>query len=380
MDSKSSSSPAQLEQLAAYVQQQLHAGLQPNEVAGQLRQAGWPDSDIHDVFQKAQASIMPTTAVSNATQQTVVNQTNPSEPSRGRIRTGWLLFKQSIRVLKSDKTLTKYLVASTCYSIVLLLIFAMIFLLGHHTFSTSTMTAENTTHYNLTPLGYVLVLIYYVIAYFIVNYYSAGLAANVLDLFKGQKKQYSDYMQVARSKAGTLFAFSLIEATIGMVLRAIAERSKLLGRIIINIVGAAWSIARLFVVPVIITTDDNALKAIKDSTKLLASTWGENIVGRVSLGTIIFLIDLVILLPLSIILLIVGGTVGGGVGVVIAIIIVLLLVLVFSIVASTASSVLNVALFYYAQNKQIPAAFDANLINSFIHKKQRRGLFGQKAT
>jgi hypothetical protein len=199
-------------------------------------------------------------------------------------------------------------------------------------------------------------------------------------LFQGNSKPYKEYMRRAWSKGLTLFIFSVMEATIGLILRVIVERSKLLGRLVAWILGALWSIARLFVIPIIVSSDVSAPGAIKQSTILLKNTWGENIVSRASFGLGVFLIYLLILIPVTIGLLILGAVLGGFLGAMIGLLLVIIIFIGFSIIVSAASSVLNTALFYYAQYKQIPAAFDADLINNaFVNRKKSRGLLSRKA-
>ena len=373
-----------IEQLKNYIQQQMRSGLQPDEINAQLHQAGWADELIKRAFQSVQNQVMPNAVTaahftppaqnSPAPQASVQQPIQPSGPivKRGRIKTGWLLFKESLKVLKSDKMLTRYVFMNAVFSILLVIIYAIALGVGGKHFSTST-TVNGTTNFNLTPLGYILTFVYYILAYFIFNLYMAGLAANVLDMFSGNKKDYGYYMKKARSKAGPLFVFSLIEATIGLLLRAIAERSRLLGRIVIAIIGAAWSVSRLFVVPIIVSSDENPIEAIKDSTKLLISTWGENIVGRVSMGGAVFLLTFAIFIPIAVIVLAISGGIGGSAGIFVGGFIFLVCLLIYSLIIATASNILNTTLFYYAKFRQIPPVFDADLLNSvFIHKKERK--------
>jgi len=369
MDTLPNPDPMQeVAKLAAYVYQQLNAGLHPDEIAAQLRASGWPEPYVTQAFASVQSQVVPSAAGATPL--------NAQTVKRGRTKTGWLLFKQSMKIIRTNESLVRYVIMSAVMGIGLAIIFGIIFLVGSNTLLVKTVDSAGTTNYSASPAGYVVVFIYYVLAYFIVNLYAAGLVANTIDIFHGQSKPYKEYMKLARSKAGTLFMFSVIEATIGMILRAIAERSRLLGRIIVWIVGAAWSIARLFVIPVIVTTDESAVSSIKTSTLLLKATWGENIIGRLGFGIATFLIYLllfVIAIPVVIATAALGGVIGAAVGVSLVVVAFLVVTIFFS----AASSVLNTALFYYAQYKQVPAAYDPELMNSvFVPGKKRRGIFG----
>lgn len=353
----------QLQKLTEFINAGYKNGLHPDEIANQLRQAGWPNETIDNAFKLAQAQLTPTNmGVNNL----------PPGIKRGRIKTGWILFKESWKLLRSDDTLFRFVVMNTVFSMILFAIFAVVMYAGHKQFLTTYTDASGQRKETIAPLGFIPLFIYYVIAYFIVNIYTAGLAINVLDLFHGKKQSYGYYMKKARTKAGKLFFYSVVEATVGIILRYIAERSRLLGQIAVSLVGLAWSIATLFVVPILATTDEKVFPSIKESSKLLISTWGENIVGRASMGGAIFLFYLLVAIPISLILFFVLGMLAGVWGVIAAAAIVVISFVLISIVTSTASAVLNVALYYYATTKQVPSAFDASLLNSvFIYKKKK---------
>lgn len=386
-----------IEKLRIYIQQQIHTGLRPDEIAAHLRIAGWSEELINNAFLKVQAQVMPSPVVTQpvipntGTLESPIEQTtvvsnqlfqsqNVAAPAqkRGRIKTGWLLLKQSLKVLRQHEGLTRYIIVSAFFSLVLTIIIVLIFIFGQNMLLASSVT-NGIKNYNLTSLGYLTAFVYYVLAFFIINFYTAGLTANILDLFQGNSHPYGHYMKKARSRGGTIFIFSLIEATIGTILRLIAERSRLLGFIVSKILGTLWSIARLFVIPIIVSSDKNSFAAIKQSILLLKATWGENIVGRATFGIIISIVYIFLLLPISFVLILIGVSIGHLIGGIIAVILVISLFLVFSIIISAASSVLNTALFYFAQYKMIPPAFDPDLLNSvFINRKKRRGLFGPK--
>ncbi|HSX33221.1 MAG TPA: DUF6159 family protein [Candidatus Saccharimonadales bacterium] len=373
-----------LAQLKEYITHQLRAGLHPDEIHQQLKTAGWQDDAVSQAFVLAQSDVLPSHMATGVPEQATQPQGQlPTYETvkRGRFKTGWLLFQQSIKVLRTNKGLLRYVLMSMLIGVLVALPFIVLIAIdatsGNDTFIVSAHSSQSGDA-QLTPAGYAVAFVYYVLAFFVTNLYAAGLVANVLDLFRGQSQPYKHYMQMARARGGTLFMFAVIEASVGLLLRLIAERSRLLVRIVVRLLGAMWSLANLFTVPVIITSNDNAFSAIKRSTKLLISTWGENLVGRVTFGAVYFLSLLLIVLPVSIGLVLLGGAVGGGIGAGICLVIVLFFWLAYGAVMYAASSVLNAALFYYAQFRQIPAAFDPELLNSVFIKRKRRGLLGRK--
>lgn len=356
-----------VDQLRQYIEGSLKSGVTPNEVQAQLQKSGWPQTTIDQAFAAHQNQVIPTT--------------QPSLPPRGRIKTGWILFKESWQIIRNDETIFRFVIMSAIFSFIFFVIYLVALIAGHNIFTVKTTVyngSSNSSQYSLTPLGLLITVIYYIIAYFVVNLYTAGLVANVLDRFKGQKQAYRVYMKLAWSKAGKLFVFSTIEATIGLLLRLIAERSRILGRIVASLLGFVWSIVRLFVVPIIVDQDESPIPAIKDSTKLLIATWGENIVGRVSMSGALFLIALLIMLPVAIVLFFVGALIAGVYGAIGAGAIVVLMFLVFVVISNAAESVLNVSLYYYAKYNQLPPVYSPELLNSvFIHKNSKNKLLNK---
>src|SRR5438552_16547105 len=83
--------------------------------------------------------------------------------------------------------------------------------------------------------------------------------------------------------------WALVTATVGLILRAVAERFGFLGRIIAGAFGAAWGIVTYLVVPVLIFEKIGPWAAVKRSGSLLRQTWGEAAGGYISLGEIILL-------------------------------------------------------------------------------------------
>src|SRR2546428_3390899 len=118
----------------------------------------------------------------------------------------------------------------------------------------------------------------------------------------------SDGLKVAMQNVRRIAGWALVTATVGLILRAIAERFGFLGRIIAGALGAAWGIITYLVVPVLIFEKIGPWAAVKRSGSLLRQTWGEAAGGYLSLGGIIVLLALpALLVPLL-------GFAIGGVG------------------------------------------------------------------
>src|SRR5947209_5536003 len=82
-------------------------------------------------------------------------------------------------------------------------------------------------------------------------------------------------LKVARENIRRIAGWALVTATVGLILRGIAERFGFLGRIIAGALGAAWGIVTYLVVPVLIFEKIGPWAAVKRSGSLLRQTWGE---------------------------------------------------------------------------------------------------------
>src|SRR5260370_20195438 len=72
----------------------------------------------------------------------------------------------------------------------------------------------------------------------------------------------------------------------------IAERTGWLGRIVIGLIGMAWTLASYFVVPVLVVEDVGPAEALQRSADLFRQTWGEEVAGGFSFGLIFTLLAL----------------------------------------------------------------------------------------
>ncbi len=104
---------------------------------------------------------------------------------------------------------------------------------------------------------------------------------------------FRDGLELAWERKGTILQWALVAATVGVILRTLEERLGLIGRLIMRLIGIAWTLACYFVVPVLAFEDLTPIDAVKRSSKLFRDTWGEKVIGGFSLS----LVSLVLMLP-----------------------------------------------------------------------------------
>jgi hypothetical protein len=140
---------------------------------------------------------------------------------------------------------------------------------------------------------FLLLALFYLVEYFVIIFFNTALAGAALMYMRGEQPTVSDGLSLAFSKLGTILGYAVIAASVGLVLRAIEERVGLIGRLVVSLLGVAWTVATFLVVPVLVSRDVGPLEAVKQSATLLKQTWGENIIANAGLGGFIGIATLV---------------------------------------------------------------------------------------
>jgi hypothetical protein len=275
----------------------------------------------------------------------------------GKFSRSWELVKQSFAILRSDKQLMLFPVLSavTCLFVTAVIATGGTFMLLPA--RAAALAAGERFQPNQSPVFLLGMFTLYVANYFIMVFFNVALVGVANSRLMGGSWTFRDGIELAWARKGTILQWALVAATVGMVLRTIEERMGIIGRIIMRIIGIAWTLACYFVVPVLAFEDLTPIEAVKRSAKLFRDTWGEKVVGGFSLS----LVSLVLMLPgigLWFALMFLGGIKGFLFGTVLMVLYFLLL----SVFMSAVQGVFNAALYRYACFKQVPPAFDHNLV------------------
>jgi len=160
-----------------------------------------------------------------------------------------------------------------------------------------------------------------------------------------------------------------IAATVGMVLRFIAERAGFLGQIVVGLFGLAWTLTTYLTVPILVTKDIGPIDAVKESAAIFKRTWGEQVVGNFGMGFAVFLMGLSWTLVSCALVFFSIGVVGNLPLTVIAVGVMVLGYVVLALFASALNGIYTAALYRYAMTGQ-RGAFDPRIMgNAFRPKK-----------
>lgn len=370
---------AHQQKLRVYITHHLQTGQPADKIAEQLSAAGWPTDQVRQAFLAVQAHMVPThmqtaavplqaqtPTVPTTAASTIGPQANGSR--RGRIKTGWVLLKQSMRILKGNKYLLRYFLMT--WVLVLVINVALCLILFFAIGSFFDMNGNNNT------LWYGFAFLSYLIIYLVINFYAAAMASNILDIFRGIRKPYREYVKAARAKFWPIFVYSLIAAIIGMILQYVVERIKFIGRILAWLLGTAWSLGTIFVLPLIMETEVSAPSAIKQSIAFFKQTWGENIAAKVTVNAPLAILNILLWLVFG--PFFAAAFSARNIGMMFFVLFTyIFLAINLALVGSFANSLINVALYYYAAHRQIPPGFDADMLNQVFIKHESH--FWQKA-
>ena len=138
----------------------------------------------------------------------------------------------------------------------------------------------------VNPACYVLFGIIYLVSMFLTTFFNVAFYNEILNVLNGYPVSISGGLRLAASRLKAIFAWSLFTGIVGLIIKALEERLGWFGSWIMKIVGIAWSVATVFVVPVIIREEKNAnpVRFLKNSAAILKKTWGESLVGYLGVG------------------------------------------------------------------------------------------------
>ena len=269
----------------------------------------------------------------------------------------WELVKASWSVLKADKELAIFPIVSFVASLVVLLTFAVPTILAGF-FDSLT---------GVPVLGYVILFFFYVVMYFVTIFSNSALVGATMIRLEGGDPTVGDGFRIAFEHFGNVLGYAVLSATVGLVLRVIAERGGVIGRLVTSILGFGWSITTFLVIPILVVEDIGPVDGVKRSASLLKQTWGEQLVGNFGLGAIFGMIY---------VLLILGGIAGialaaftGSVGLIVTmVLLVIVAIIMVAMINSALSGIYTAVVYRYATTGET-AGFDSDIIKNTFKQK-----------
>lgn len=188
----------------------------------------------------------------------------------GRVRRGWRLTQVAWELIRSDRTMLVLAVAGIVSS---LLLAGLVFFILNAT----------TTHHSGGRLGAIGLIAFYPSTLATV-FFNVALASAASAAFDGERLSVGEALSMAWGKRRRIALWALISVLVGVLINQIASRVPGGARIVVWLVGAAWGLATIFVIPILALEGIGPVDALKRSAGLVKQRWGESITGRVAIG------------------------------------------------------------------------------------------------
>lgn len=208
----------------------------------------------------------------------------------------------------------------------------------------------------------------YFVSMFLATFCNVAFYHEIMQALNGQAVSIRRGFQFASTRWRAVLMWSLFAGLVGYIIRLIEQRVGFLGKIITGLIGFAWSMACVFIIPTLVRDKEttNPVKLLRHSAGTLKRTWGELVVGFVGLEAIMILI----VIPFMCIVIVIGSLSHHVVFyhvVIMPLLIFLatfLMMLPLSWIRNVVNAVYRCALFIYATEGVIPEPFDKELLDS----------------
>lgn len=302
-----------------------------------------------------------------------------------RFQRSWLLLKSSLSVIARNKTLLVFpVVIFVCTAAIVLFFLAPpllrptgnSYLSAEHWqavyHSLFTQTDAGRGQVAFTPAALVYLAFLYFVAMFIGTFCNVAFYHEILAALTGQPVSIGRGMKFAFSKLGSILMWTLFAGLVGLIIKMIEERMALIGRIVGRLIGLAWSVAAVFVIPIIVREEGNAnpLAMLQKSAGVLKRTWGEALIGYagLSVANVFVVFGSVVWL---------GGTIAVSAAlhmywfIAIAVVAWLLALFVWGYVTGVASNVYRGALYLYAAEGLLAEPYSQEMLDMAWKFKKR---------
>jgi hypothetical protein len=274
----------------------------------------------------------------------------------GRIRRSWRLTKTAWGLVRRDRAMLALALLGMTSSLIWLAVFTLMGVFsdsdgGQGKILLATLIA-------LYPVTFISV------------FFNVALASAASAALEGRRLSFGEAIGESWKRVGKIALWSLLSAGVGAILAELSSRLPGGGRIAAWLVGAAWGIATLFVVPILATAapTPGPITAVRQSVGVVRKRWGESISGTVTITAWMVFIAIPAALLIGIGLAVIGsGPVGLGAAMIAA-----GGLLLFSVVAlgSAVQQVFTLCLYRYATDGAVSEFSEQDLANPPFRKRR----------
>jgi hypothetical protein len=284
----------------------------------------------------------------------------------GRITYTWDLMKASWDVLRQDKSLLLFPLLSGISCLFVLASFALpIWFTG---FWRPPGKGSEVIH---QVAYYGTLFLFYLCNYFVITFFNTAVIACAIERMQGGQASVSFGFNAAMQRLPLILGWAAISATVGLILRAIEDRSETVGEIVAGLVGMAWTVVSYLAVPVMVAERAGPITALKESATLLKKTWGTQLIGNFGFGLIFGLLAIpaFLLIVLAVAAFISMHSIALGAALVV---LAVLYILTLSLVQPVLQAIFQAAVYLYARDGQPVRGFPVILLQNAMRAKPGR--------
>jgi len=220
-----------------------------------------------------------------------------------KFQRSWLLLKSSLSIIARNKQLLVFPIIIFSLTVVIVLFFlapAVLRPTGYsytqpehwqainHSLFTRTEGAagQDGSQFGFTPAAIAYLVLLYFVSMFFATFFNVAFYNEILAALSGQPVSIGRGLNFACKRWKAVLMWTLFAGLVGLIIKAIEQRLEIVGRIVARFIGLAWSIASVFVIPIIVREEQgaNPLNLLKKSAGILKRTWGEALIGYAGLA------------------------------------------------------------------------------------------------
>ena len=275
----------------------------------------------------------------------------------GRIRRSWRLTKTAWGLVRQDRAMMALALLGMTSALIWLGVFTLI---GGY--------SEDGSSQGKVLLA-ILIALYP--STFLSVFFNVALASAANAALDGRRLSFGEAIGESRRRVGKIALWSLLAAGVGALLAELSSRLPGGGRIASALVGAAWGLATLFVVPILAVQSPTPgpVAALKESVALIRKRWGESISGSITISDW----TVFIALPAGLLLGIGFAVIGSGSAAAGAVLVAVGGLLLFAVMAisSAVQQVFSLCLYEYATEGSVRQFDEQDLANPPIGRRRR---------
>lgn len=252
-----------------------------------------------------------------------------------RLKVGLTLTKDSVLLMRHNPKLGVFPLVSGAAGLGFLVLFLGV------TFGLMAVAAEGGMYAGLFAA--------YLVLTFVSTFFTAGLVHQTRAVLAGGEPSLRAGLEAAWDVKGPLFLWSLVAATVGIVINAIENSDSRAARLLGTLFSVAWTLLTFFVVPVIVFERASGKEMFTESAQTFKDTWGETPISLVGVQ----LVAMVVALPFVAVAFLLFPVSGA-----LAVSAVLVGVALSFLVGQTLQGIIKTTLYFYATEGTMPDEFD----------------------